>query len=66
VGSIEGKKDKAKGRVKEAVGDLTGNKSMKNEGRADRAGGSAKEKIGDAADKVGGAVDRAKDKLTRD
>jgi uncharacterized protein YjbJ (UPF0337 family) len=58
--------DQGKGRVKEAVGDLTGNKSMKKKGRADRVGGSAKEKAGDAAAKVGDAVDRAKDKLTRD
>jgi uncharacterized protein YjbJ (UPF0337 family) len=64
MGSVEGKMDKGKGRAKEAVGDLTGNKSMKRKGRADRAGGTAKEKVGDAADKVGSAVDRAKDKLT--
>jgi len=66
MGSVEGKMDKGKGRVKEAVGDLTGDESMKREGRADRAGGAAKEKISDAADKVGDAVDRAKDKFTRD
>jgi uncharacterized protein YjbJ (UPF0337 family) len=40
--------DKAKGRVKEAAGALSGNKRLKNEGRADQAKGSAK----DAADKV--------------
>ena len=28
--------DQAKGRVKEAVGDVTGNEKMKNEGKADR------------------------------
>ena len=66
MGSVEGKKDKGKGRVKETVGDLTGDESMKREGRADRMGGSAKEKIGDAAAKFEDAVDRAKDKLTRD
>jgi uncharacterized protein YjbJ (UPF0337 family) len=40
--------DKAKGRVKEAVGALTDNKRLKNEGRIDHAKGSAK----NAADKV--------------
>jgi len=40
--------DKAKGRIKEAAGVLTGSKRLKREGRADQAKGSAK----DAADKV--------------
>jgi uncharacterized protein YjbJ (UPF0337 family) len=40
--------DKAKGRVKEAAGALSGNKRLKSEGRADQAKGSVK----DAADKV--------------
>jgi uncharacterized protein YjbJ (UPF0337 family) len=66
MGSVEGKMDKGKGRVKEAVGDLTDNKSLKRKGRADRVGGAAKEKVGGAADKVERTVDRAKDKLTRD
>ena len=66
MGSVEGKVDKAKGRAKEAVGDLTDDKSMKREGRADRAGGAVKEKAADATDKVEDAVDRVKDKLTRD
>jgi uncharacterized protein YjbJ (UPF0337 family) len=48
----DGTIDKAKGRVKEAVGDLTGDQSLKNEGRVDRASGSIKDKVGDAADKV--------------
>jgi len=65
MGSVDGKMDKAKGRVKEAAGDLTDNESLKRKGRADQLGGSAKEKVGDAADKVEEAVDRAKDKLTR-
>jgi uncharacterized protein YjbJ (UPF0337 family) len=40
--------DKAKGRAKEAAGALSGNKRLKNEGRADQAKGSTK----DAADKL--------------
>jgi len=66
MGSVEGKVDKGKGRVKEAVGDLTDNDSLKNEGRADRAGGAVKEKAGEAVEKVEETVDRVKDKLTRD
>jgi uncharacterized protein YjbJ (UPF0337 family) len=66
MGSVEGKLDKGKGRAKEAVGDLTDDKSMKREGRADRVGGAVKEKAADATDKVEETVDRVKDKLTRD
>jgi uncharacterized protein YjbJ (UPF0337 family) len=48
--------DEAKGRLKEAAGDLTGNDDLKREGKVDRAEGAAKEKLGDAADKVRDAV----------
>ena len=44
--------DDAKGRIKEAAGDLTNDDSLKNEGKVDQAAGTIKEKIGDAADKV--------------
>jgi uncharacterized protein YjbJ (UPF0337 family) len=48
--------DDAKGRVKEAVGDLTDDKDLKREGKIDRAEGAAKEKLDKAADKVKDAV----------
>lgn len=48
----DGSMDSAKGRVKEAAGDLTDDDSLKNEGKVDRASGSIKDKVGDAADKV--------------
>ncbi|MGB0121271.1 MAG: CsbD family protein [Solirubrobacterales bacterium] len=51
--------DNAKGRVKEAAGDLTDDDKLKNEGKADKAGAKVKEK-------VEGAVDSVKDKLTGD
>ncbi len=51
-----GDADKAKGRVKEAAGDLTGDKSLKNEGKVDRASGGIKDKVGDAADKAKDAI----------
>ena len=41
--------DKGKGRMKEAAGSLTGDTSLKNEGRADQA----KAKVKDTVDKVG-------------
>lgn len=41
-----------KGRVKEAAGDLTGDKELQNEGKTEQAGGKIKDKIDDAVDKV--------------
>jgi uncharacterized protein YjbJ (UPF0337 family) len=48
--------DDAKGRVKEAAGDLTDDKDLKREGKVDRATGTVKDKVGDASDKVKEAV----------
>ena len=57
--------DDLKGRAKEAAGDLTNNKDLKNEGKADRASGKAKEIVGDVKDKAEDAIDAVKDKLQR-
>ena len=54
----DGGTDEAKGRVKEAAGDLTDDDSLKNEGKVDKAAGSVKDKVGDAADKAKDAVNR--------
>lgn len=48
----DGTKDEGKGRIKEAAGSLTGDDSLKNEGKVDRATGSVKDAVGGAADKV--------------
>ncbi len=56
----DGKLDEAKGRVKEAAGDLTGDSGLKNEGKVDRATGTVKDKVGDAADKVKDVVNSDK------
>jgi uncharacterized protein YjbJ (UPF0337 family) len=47
--------DKAKGRAKEAAGAVTGNKRLKNEGRADQAKGSAKNAVDKVADTLTGS-----------
>ncbi|HEV8462896.1 MAG TPA: CsbD family protein [Gaiellaceae bacterium] len=44
--------DEAKGRMKEAAGDLTGNDDLKREGKVDQAEGKVKDKVDEAADKV--------------
>jgi uncharacterized protein YjbJ (UPF0337 family) len=44
--------DDAKGRVKEAAGDLADDDGLKNEGKVDQATGKVKDAVGDVADKV--------------
>ena len=46
--------DKAKGRVKQAAGSLSGNKGMKNEGRVEEAKGSAKNTLHKVAETLTG------------
>ena len=48
--------DEAKGRAKEAAGDLTDDQELKNEGKTDRAVSDMKEKIDDVGDKIKDAV----------
>ena len=50
--SSDHKGEDLKGRVKEAAGDLTGNKDLEREGKVDQGSASVKDKVGDAADKV--------------
>ena len=46
--------DDAKGRIKEAVGDLTDNKDMKREGKVDKGAGAVKEAVDKVTDKIKG------------
>jgi uncharacterized protein YjbJ (UPF0337 family) len=46
--------DEGKGRVKEAAGSLTGDQSLKNEGKVDQAKSSVKDAVDKVADKVTG------------
>jgi len=58
--------DQATGRVKEAVGVLTGDDTLKSEGKADQTAGDAKEFIDDVADKAEDLVDKVKDAVSGD
>ena len=60
-GMADGDVDKAKGRLKGAAGELTGDQSLKNEGKVDKASGSVKNKVGGAADAVKDAISGKKD-----
>ena len=55
----DGTFDEGKGRVKEAAGDLTGDKDLQREGKIDQGTGKVKDAVGDVADK-------AKDVLGKD
>jgi uncharacterized protein YjbJ (UPF0337 family) len=58
--------DEAKGRIKEAAGDLTDDDDLKREGKVDQTAASARDKAERAKDKVDDVIDRVKDKVTRD
>jgi len=49
---MAGEVDKAKGKIKKAAGELTGNQRLKDEGRVDESVGKIKEVISRSADKV--------------
>lgn len=52
--------DQAKGKIKQAVGDLTDNRDLKKEGRTDERAGKAKEFAQDAKNKVDDTIDKVK------
>jgi uncharacterized protein YjbJ (UPF0337 family) len=60
---MSGHTDQAKGRIKQAAGDLTGNDDLKREGKLDEAAGKAKKFAGDAKESVEDAVDNVRKKL---
>ena len=51
------KMDQAKGRVKQAAGDLTDDDDLKTEGKVDETTGKVKEKANDAVDAVKDKID---------
>jgi uncharacterized protein YjbJ (UPF0337 family) len=59
-----GNLDEAKGRAKQAVGDLTGDDDMRREGKVDEKAGQAKDKVGAAKDKAEDVIDSVKDRVT--
>ena len=47
---VKGAADKAKGAVKDAMGEAMGDKKLQAEGKMDKAKGEAREALGDAKD----------------
>lgn len=63
---MSGTTDDLKGRAKEAIGDVTGNKDLEREGKVDRAAGTIKDTAEDVKDWVEDKVDDVKERLDRD
>ena len=59
-----GKTDEVKGRVKEAAGALTGDKKLKDKGKADQTAGKIKQATEKAQKQVGKVIDDVKDALS--
>ncbi len=55
---VEGAWDKAKGSVKQGVGELTGDEKLQAEGAADKAKGAVKSTVGGAKDAMRDAADK--------
>jgi uncharacterized protein YjbJ (UPF0337 family) len=53
---LEGKKEKLKGKVKQAAGDLTNDPDLRDEGVADEAAGEVQDALGRSRRKVGEAI----------
>jgi len=58
-------KDQVKGKVKQAVGDLTDNEDLKKQGKTDEKAGDVKEFLDDVKGKADDLVDDVKDKITK-
>jgi len=52
--------DEAKGRIKEATGNVTGDKDLRNEGKLDQAEGKIKDGVDKLADKARGLLHKDK------
>ncbi|MDQ3572422.1 MAG: CsbD family protein [Actinomycetota bacterium] len=57
--------DDAKGRVKEAAGNLTGDDDLEREGKVDQAAGTVKDVADSAKDKAEDAIDGVRDRVNR-
>lgn len=60
---MSGEFDQAKGRVKQAAGDLSDDDELRREGKTDETAGKAKQAVDAAKDKVEDAIDAVRDKF---
>jgi uncharacterized protein YjbJ (UPF0337 family) len=62
---LDGKARAIKGKVKQGVGDVTGNKRLHDEGVADEAAGDVQDTFGRGRRKIGEAIEDVGEKLKR-
>lgn len=62
---MAGNTDQAKGRVKQAAGDLTGDEDLKNEGNVDEGKGKVKDAVDDVKKAAEGAIDKVAGAIKR-
>ncbi len=60
-----GTQDNITGKAKEAVGDLTNDSDLQNEGKADQAAGTMKDKLDDVKEWADGKVDDVKEHVSK-
>ncbi|SES05281.1 CsbD family protein [Corynebacterium cystitidis] len=58
MADVDNQFEKAGGKIKEGVGEVTDNDSMKDEGKADQTKADLKDKISEAGDKVKDAANK--------
>lgn len=58
--------EQAKGKVEQAIGDLTGDDELKRQGKADETAGKVKGAMKDVEEKAEGIVDSVKDAFNKD
>jgi uncharacterized protein YjbJ (UPF0337 family) len=63
---LRGKMDEAKGKLKEGLGNATGDESMRDEGKMDQIKGKGRGALGDAKGALDKAGDAIKDATDRD
>lgn len=61
---MSGEADQAKGRIKQAAGDLADDESLREEGERDEAAGKVKDRLDDAVDTVKDKVDDARERFS--
>jgi uncharacterized protein YjbJ (UPF0337 family) len=55
---VKGRIEQGKGKAKEALGDLVGNRELEREGQVDQTAGKAQAGVGDAKEKLKDSIDK--------
>ena len=61
---MAGNRDKVKGRIKQAIGELVGDEKLKGDGQRDERAGSAKQKASDTVDVLRDKLEKVAETLS--